>query len=260
MYSLLCAALCLGGASCSDESPPVCGSYLYEPIYCIDKAFYGKACPYMPKPGDIMLRMDDNKFWAITHNMALAFAPHGSGIVVQRSDGSLGILESGPNDCMHVGIEPLLYHLHEYEVAGMVWIRRRKTPLTPEQNAALTDWAERQNGKWFALQRLGVQLTFFRTRGPLRTYFVGKPYGDRICYFCSELVVEAMVAACLIDPTTARPSATYPHDLFFEKSYNLYLRRHFCLACDWDPPARWVSCPVEGTAAVESVIGEVKEP
>src|SRR5262249_47223497 len=150
----------------------------------------------------------DNRFWAITHDMAFAFAPHGSGIVVARPDGSLGILEAGPNDCMHVWIEDLLPHLHEYEVAGQVWIRRRKCPLTPEQCACLTDWALKQNGKWFALQRLGVQLTIFRTRGPLRTYFVGKPYGDRICYFCSELVVEALVAAGLVDATTARPSAT----------------------------------------------------
>lgn len=243
MNGLLLPLLLLGGAV-EPCDPPVCGSYLYEPVYCIDKAFYGHARPYLPQPGDIMLRMDDNLFWAITHDMAFAFAPHGSGVVVQKPDGRLGILEAGPNDCMHVGIPDLLEHLHEYEVAGQVWIRRRKTPLTCEQNARLTEWAARQDGKWFALQRLGVQLTLFRTRGPLRTYFMGKPHGDRICYFCSELVVETLVYAGLIDPTTARPSATYPHDLFFDTSYNLYLKRHFSLACDWDPPARWVSQPV----------------
>jgi hypothetical protein len=53
-----------------------------------------------------------------------------------------------------------------------------------------------------------------------------------------------MVAAGLIDPATARPAATYPHDLFFEKSLNLYLRRHFSLVCGWEPPARWVCQPV----------------
>ncbi len=219
------------------------GSYLYDAAYCIDHVRLGQACPYLPQPGDILLRMDDNRFWAITHNLALAFAPHGSGIVVARPDGSLGVLEAGPNDCMHVWTVDMLPHLREYEEAGIVWIRRRKTPLTPEQSACLTNWALRQDGKWFALQRLGVQLTPFRTRGPLRTYFVGKPCGNRISYFCSELVTEALVAAGLIDATTARPSATYPHDLFFDRSYNLYLNRHFSLADGWEPPARWVSRP-----------------
>jgi hypothetical protein len=115
--------------------------------------------------------------------------------------------------------------------------------LTLEQSACLTEFALRQDGKWFALGRLGVQLTPFRTRGPLRTYFMGKPHGERFSYFCSELVTEACVAGGLIPAETARPSATYPHDLFFEHSLNPYLRHHFSLADDWDPPARWVSCP-----------------
>ncbi len=240
MEWLVLSLVCLG----APDAAPDCGSYLYAPAYCISKGYIGQACHYQPQPGDIMLHMDDNLFWEVTHDLAGAFAPHGSGIVVARSDGSLGILEAGPNDCMHVWIMDLLPHLREYEEAGLVWIRRRKTPLTPEQSACLTEWAEKQHGKWFALQRLGVQLTIFRTRGPLRTYFVGKPWGNRISYFCSELVTEALVAAGLIDAATARPSATYPHDLFFDHSYNLYLNRHFSLACDWEPPARWVSHPV----------------
>jgi hypothetical protein len=236
----LCLALLLGQEL---PDPPVCGSYLYEPCYCIDKCLHGTPTSYLPQPGDIMLRMDDSRFWAITHNLAFAFAPHGSGVVVQRPDGTLGILEAGPNDIMWCGVPDLLEHLHEYEVKGEVWIRKRKCPITEEQSACLTAFACKQDGKLFALQRLGLQLTPFRTRGPLRTYVMGKPHGDRFCYFCSELVTEALVAACLVDRETARPSATYPHDLFTDHSYNLYLRKHFTLANDWEPPARWVSHP-----------------
>ena len=124
-----------------------------------------------------------------------------------------------------------------------MWIRRRKTPVTPEQSAMLTEFGMRQVGKRFALIRLGGQLTPLRSRGPLRTYFIGKPHGDRDSYFCSELVTETLVAGGLLDRATTRPAATYPHDLFFEKSWNPYLREHLHLECDWYPPARWCCKP-----------------
>jgi hypothetical protein len=113
--------------------------------------------------------------------------------------------------------------------------------LTIQQSQQLTDFALMVDGKRFALGRLGQQLTPFRTRGPLRTWVMGKPHGpSRGSYFCSELVTEACVAAGLIDPSVARPSATYPHDLFFARSLNPYLRRNFDLSPGWYPPARWV--------------------
>ena len=40
---------------------------------------------------------------------------------------------------------------------------------------------------------------------------------------------------------TARPSATYPSDLFWGSSYNLYLNGHLGeLEQGWHPPARWL--------------------
>src|SRR5262249_43620254 len=130
----------------------------------------------------------------------------------------------------------------EYESRGPVWIRKRKCPLTPEQEAALAAFALRQEWKRFALVRLAGQLTPFRSRGPLRTFFIGRPNGDRDSYFCSELVRESLCAAGLIDSKTARPCCTYPHDLFYDWSFNLYLLTHFSLAHGWEPPARWRSC------------------
>jgi hypothetical protein len=229
-------------------SPPCAGreaigSYLYQPAYCIDKVLRLPAEPYLPQPGDIMLATDNNLFWEVTHNWALAFEPHNSAMVVARPDGSLGILEAGPNDTLFIGINDMLPHLQEYEAKGPVWIRRRRTPLTAEQSALLTEFAVKQEGKRFALSRLGAQLTPFRSRGPLRTYVLGKPRGDRRNYFCSELVTEACVHAGLIDGAIARPAATYPHDLFFDKSLNLYLRKYFTLEDCWYPPARWTCCP-----------------
>src|SRR5207253_11430420 len=123
------------------------------------------------------------------------------------------------------------------------WIRKRCVPLTCAQSAKLTAWALTQDGKRFALGRLAGQLTLLRSRGPLRTYFMGGPHGNRHAYFCSELVTESCVAAGLIDPARARPAATYPSDLFFDSSLNRFLQRHFKLAPCWDPPARWSSTP-----------------
>lgn len=221
--------------------PDSCGSYLCQPAYCIDEVLRGPTRPYMPQPGDVMLATDDDRFWRITHNLALAFEPHGSGIVVARPDGTLGILEAGPNDTMWCRILDVLPHLQEYEAKGPVWIRKRCAPLTPEESCRLTEFAQRQDGKRFALVRLGGQLTPLRSRGPVRTCVMGKPRGDRRNYYCSELVTESCVAAGLIDGATARPAATYPHDLFFDQSYNLYINRHLPLAGGWEPPARWVS-------------------
>ena len=61
---------------------------------------------------------------------------------------------------------------------------------------------------------------------PIKTWFVGEPLGDRPRWFCSELVTECCVAAGIMDRSTARPSATYPSDLFWGRSYNLYLNCH----------------------------------
>jgi hypothetical protein len=137
----------------------------------------------------------------------------------------------------------LLPHLKEYADVGKVWIRRRCVPLTPEQSACLTAFALKAEGKRFALPRLAGQLTIFRSRGPLRTYFVGGPHGERASYFCSELVTEACVAAGLLEAERTRPAATYPRDLFFGRSYNPFIDKHLDVNAWWEPPARWTDHP-----------------
>lgn len=216
-------------------------SYLFPPAYCLDGVRRGPATPYLPQPGDIMLATDDNLFWMIAHNLAGTGHPHHSGIVFARPDGRLAILEAGPYDTLFVRTLDVMPHLRGYEQLGPVWLRRRTVPLTPEQSAALTAFALAQDGKRFALIRLGGQLTPLRSRGPLRTWFLGKPRGDRRSYFCSECVLEACVAAGLLDPARTRPAATYPRDLFFDRSLNPYINRTLKLFPCWDPPAQWSS-------------------
>lgn len=224
-------------------------SYLDRPAFRLDDERRGPMEAYVPQPGDIMLRLDHSPFWRTTHFMALAFDPNGSGIVFARPDGSLAVLEAGPNDTFWVRTLDLLPHLQEYSDDGPVWIRKRKEPLTKEQSARLTAFALAQDGKRFALHRLAIQLTPLRTRGPLRTRFFGKPQGDRRSYFCSELVLEACVAAGILDAERVRPSATYPRDLFFGRSFNPFIDRHLDVNASWHPPARWSAGPVTPLSA-----------
>lgn len=222
--------------------PVPCGSYLWQPTYELDFDLRGPTRPYAPQPGDIVLSTDTSTFWLVMHNLAGTSHPTHSMIVFAYPDGSLGILEGGPHDTLKCRVLDTLAHMLSYEGEGRVWVRRRAVPLTPEQSARLTEFALAADGRRFALGRLAVQLTPLRTRGPVKTAFVGQPHGlDRNSFFCSELVVEACAYAGLLDPATARPSATYPRDLYMDASLNPYLNRHLKLAPCWDPPARWTS-------------------
>jgi hypothetical protein len=234
LLSVTCLSLAAGGAE---------GSFLYEPAFCIDDVLRGTPQAYVPEPGDIMLRLDNWRFWRVTHFLALAFDPNGSGIVFARPDGTLAVLEAGPSDTLWVGTPDLLPHLAEYAAEGKVWIRKRRIPLTPEQSCRLTQFALAEDGKRFALGRLAGQLTPLRSRGPVRTCFLAHPRGDRGSYFCSELVCEACVAAGLLDPARTRPAATYPRDLFFGRSLNPFIDKHLDINASWFLPARWVCAP-----------------
>jgi hypothetical protein len=200
--------------------------------------------PYFPQPGDIFLATDNLWFHRITHRLALSGPPHHSGIIFQRPDGSMAILEAGPHNDVRVQCLDFLAHVKSHDDQGeKVWIRRRRVPLTPEQSAKLTAFALAQDGKPFATIRLAGQLTLLRSRGPIRTYFMGGPHGERDTYFCSELALESCVAAGLLDPAKTRPAATYPRDIFFGKSLNPFIKDNLEVNAWWFPPARWTGCP-----------------
>lgn len=233
MTPLLLTALLVGG--CPDENI----GYLHQPAFSRDECPRLPLRPYQPQPGEIMLATDQGIFWVWAHRIAGTGHPHHSGIVFQKPDGCMAILESGPYGTLRVRALDVREHLTKYEERG-VWIRQRKVPLTPEQAASLSAFAMEQDGKRFSLVRLGGQITPFRARGPIKTHFMGGPHGSRRSYFCSELVTECLVAAGLLDPEKTRPSATYPRDLFYGRSSNPFINRNLDLSC-WEAPARWTS-------------------
>jgi hypothetical protein len=208
----------------------------------------GPVEPYLPQPGDIYLATDRSRIIQAGHCLATSGAPHHSGIVVAQADGRMAILQAGPFNSLRVAVGDLQPTLEEHQRRHeKVWIRRRRLPLSAAQSAKLTAWAEAQDGKRFAAGRMLLQLTPFRTRGPLRTYVLGGPHGERHSYFCSELVLESCVHVGLLSACDTRPTATYPRDLFFDQSANHFLNARFSLAAGWCPPAQWTSRPEPGS-------------
>ena len=221
-------------------------SFLYQSAFAEDEIIRLPARPYDLQPGDIVFGADGSKFWLVMHRLALTSHPTHSMIVFALPDGRPAILEGGPHDTAKCRILELTPHLASYEAEGRVWVRRRKCPLTAEESAKLTEFCLAANCKDFAMKRLLVQLTPLRTRGVVRTALIGRPHGlDRDSYFCSELVTEALVYSGLLDGRTARPSATFPRDLFFGDSWNPWLHRHLPeMNKSWDAPARWTASPI----------------
>ena len=216
------------------EAPYGC---LYQPAYSLDEKPRPPAEPYEPQPGDLLFFDDHAWSWQICFYMAGAHRPMHAGIVVRLPDGGLAALEAGYNDTMWIETIPLAGRLPKFK--GAIWVRRRAEPLTEEQSAKLTEFALAATKRLFALHRLIGQLTPFRSRGPIKTFFLGKPHGLRCCFFCSECVMEGCVYAELLDPKTTRPAATYPRDMFFDRSPNIYLNKHLKLAPDWKLPQLW---------------------
>ncbi|HEV2946894.1 MAG TPA: hypothetical protein VGX70_05940 [Gemmataceae bacterium] len=223
--------------------------WLYQPVFSTDDPVQGPARPYVPQPGDIFLCTDQFILARWGHQLAGARSPHHSGLIIGRPDGGVAMLESGPHDTLWVRVLDLSENLNKYEDEGeTIWIRRRKTPLTPEQSERLTEFAMKQNGKLFAWGRVLGQLTPFRSRGPW-TEWVGGPHGgNRVSYFCSELVLETLVYAGLLDPNRTRPAATYPCDLFYGASTNAFVDDHLDVNAYWEPPAPWKRQPRTGSS------------
>jgi hypothetical protein len=218
--------------------------YLYQPSYDVRAFPRPPATLYQPKAGDVVLFSDTNAFWSILFHLALTGKPGHDGLVVTMPDGRLGVFESGYNDSPWTRLTPLDYRINQYR--GYVWIRSRLDPLTPEQDRRLTEFAAMADGKRYAIRKYISQLTPFRLRGPIRTRYIGKAIGPGRRYYCAQAALEALIHAGLIDERTARPGATFPQDLFYDRARNPYIDRHPPLAGGWSAPQLWT--PLPGTA------------
>jgi hypothetical protein len=233
---LMLACLSLPGQA---PAGPVAVGELAPPAYSLQHTPPGPRVAYQPQPGDVVLSTTSNFKATLKYIFAGSWKPTHAGVVVQTASGQLAVLEAGGGRSHEVKLVPIAERpLRESD--AKIWIRQVHSPLTPEQSARLTEFAQTVNGRKYDTLRQMLLATPFRTRGPIRTFFLGKPEGIVEKYFCSQIVVEALVYAGAVDPTTARPSATFPRDMFFDHSLNPYLNRHPLLRGNWAPPALWI--------------------
>jgi hypothetical protein len=144
------------------------------------------------------------------------------GIVVRRPGGRLAVLEAGPDDTVRVELCCLLPRLYQFQrdFNGYITIRRCKRKLDRFRSAALTQFAEAQNGKRYAVLRLLAQGTPLNSRGALGPW-LGKTHTDRDAWICSELAAAAASVVGLIDPSAVHTNAVYPRDLVDNERFDL---------------------------------------
>src|SRR5439155_1027983 len=109
--------------------------------------------------------------------------------------------------------------LHGFD--GTILIRRLRKPLTPENAKQLTQFAQAQEGKAYAMGRLVMQATPLRPRSlPFAQYF-GRTVLDRDRWICSELVVAAAAAGGIWERDAFPANLMYPRDLCYDERYDL---------------------------------------
>jgi hypothetical protein len=186
--------------------------------------------PYVPHEGDVVLMTDVNLFLTLTYRTASGYwHPRHSGLVVRRCDGSLSLLESG-GQRPYVTLFPVGYRFAEHMTDtrnGVIWVRQIRRPLTPEESARLTCFAEAQIGKRFPRQIALAVLAFPRLAARLID-------PSHPTWYCSAIVAEGLVAAGLL-PREAVGPVVFPSDMYHDLGPSL--------ACGWGPPIRASVCP-----------------
>lgn len=179
---------------------------------------------YDPQPGDLIFFRVRRATQNLLYYLACAGGVTHVAIVVRRPDGDLVLLEA-PGPAYPVMLTDIPSRLHSYD--GRIFVRRRRTPLTPQQSTALTEFACAQDGKTF--RTWGIILPMFAS--PVNrtgSKCCGPADLDAPRWFCSPLVAAAGVVAGLLDPCVVRPKFTDPEDLYTDK--------HLDLSCGWEKP------------------------
>lgn len=188
---------------------------------------------YEPREGDLVFYDDDSAVWSALFAYAGTGSPLHMGIVVKKADGTLAVLEAGPDDSVRVKLLDVEKRLPQFQTdfKGLIRIRRCKKVLAEEDSKALTKFAAAQDGKRYAVGRLLLQGTPFRDRGKTGEMTKGTTILDRDSWICSELSVAAGTVAKLFDPKVVPATVAYPRDLVDNARYDL--------SANWHDAAAW---------------------
>ena len=186
---------------------------------------------YTPREGDILLFDDMSPFWAKLYSIAGTGPPFHAGIVFKKTDGSFAVLESGPDDTLHVYLLDLEPRLNNFK--GSIGVRQAKRALTKEESEILTNFAYAQEGKRYAMWRLLLQGTYFRHRGGIKEKHLAATYDDRTRWLCAEIVVSAGALVNLLDRDKVKATVTYPLDMVDDVRIDL--------SATYEPTVYWSS-------------------
>lgn len=186
---------------------------------CVRKAVYH------PQPGDIVFFRTTNLVWKGSSMLMMCGKATHIAIVVARPDGTLGLLQT-PKIGSRVEITEIVPGIMDQ--GGQCWVRRRCVPPTPQQCANLTTFASAQEGKPYDLAGW-MTMPYCRPMQCVTKKCIDLADVDRPSWFCSSLVVGALIAANLIDGREVRPTCICPNDLMVDC--------HIDLSCGWESPA-----------------------
>jgi hypothetical protein len=175
--------------------------------------------PYVPREGDLIFFDDQSKLWERLYKLGGTAPPFHVGIVVKKPDGSLGILESGPDDTLHVYILDVQRRLHSFK--GVLQIRRCLKEISAEESARLTNFAVEQEGKRYAMWRLLLQGTPLRTRGGWKSKVFGATHPNRTRWLCAEIVCTGCAIIGTFNGQVIKGTDTYPLDIVDDHLYDL---------------------------------------
>ncbi|HMO15675.1 MAG TPA: hypothetical protein PKD64_10240 [Pirellulaceae bacterium] len=185
--------------------------------------------PYIPSEGDIVLMSSFSPVYSLLFSLGGTGHPLHAAMVVKNSRGELDLFEVGVLDRRRVTLSPLAQRFHDYyreRTSATIWIRSLRVPLCEERSRALTAFAESQHGKSFS---------YIRSASAAITGNIGIPSTPQQGqWFCSELVVQALKEANLIDEQ-ARPEGMVPSDFYYNMKIDLNPL--------WLPAASWTIDP-----------------
>jgi hypothetical protein len=174
---------------------------------------------YHPRSGDIVLFDDHSPLTARIYNMFGTAGPLHAGIVFQKPDGKMAILEAGTNAVMKVFVFDLDTRLHGFD--GTILVRQLRKPLNDEQTTRLADFALAQEGKPYSIGRVVLHMMPLRPRTSYLTPIFGRTVLDRERWICSELVVASAVTAGVLNGDDYPANAMVPRDLAYDERFDL---------------------------------------
>jgi hypothetical protein len=209
-----------------------------EPVGTLWLAYHPEAAPvpFTPREADIIFFTSITPLFNIEYPLARSWHPYHSALVVRRATGELMILENGGQGIKFSTFRRIPERIQsdfEKHRGERIWVRRNLRPLTTEQSQRLTAFAEAAQARPFSPDRRMAMLILPGRPLPRTT-------PDQDNWFCSEIVLEALISAGLVSSRGVRPQSLTPHELLRDCRIDLSYRWSpiYIFSPDENPPPR----------------------